>query len=284
MIHHFVCNYRIPGICGTVDSFACPCKFICGSPNPLPSWHYCSLRSSNQSILREINPEYSLEGLTLKLKLQCLGHLMRRANSLEKTLILGKMEGSWRRGWQRMSWLDSITDSTDMNLNKLQGQKEPGVLQFTGLQDIRYDLATKQQIKVEWGQKSGALTQQNWCTSGTRTEDASSFRVHRGKATWGNSKEAEVLQGRRRGCTSNHTSTLISAFELQNREKSKCLLCKPPLDAILSWQPGLTKTHAVIHTRCSFFSYQESVHFSKAKRIAFKFLELGHFYVFLKDF
>ena len=73
----------------------------------------------NQSILKEINPEYSLEGLMLKLKLQSCGHLMRRADSLEKTLMLGKIEGR-RRGQQRMRWLDGITDSTDMNLGKLQ--------------------------------------------------------------------------------------------------------------------------------------------------------------------
>ena len=66
-----------------------------------------------------MNPEYSLEGLMLKLKLQYFGHLMRIANSLEKTLILGKIEGKRRRGWQRMKWLDSITDSMDMNLSKL---------------------------------------------------------------------------------------------------------------------------------------------------------------------
>ena len=69
--------------------------------------------------LKEINPEYSLEGLMLKLKLQYFGHLMRRANSLEKTLMLGNIEDK-RRGWQRMRWLDSITDSMDMDLNKLQ--------------------------------------------------------------------------------------------------------------------------------------------------------------------
>ena len=76
-------------------------------------------RISNQSILKEINPEHTLEGLTLKLKLQFFGHLMRRAHSLEKTLILGKTEGKRRRGWQRLRWLDSITDSMDVNLSKL---------------------------------------------------------------------------------------------------------------------------------------------------------------------
>ena len=74
----------------------------------------------NQSILKEINPEYSLEGLMLKLELQYFGHLMQRADSLEKTLMLGKTEGKRRRGWQRMRWLDSITDSMGMNLRKLR--------------------------------------------------------------------------------------------------------------------------------------------------------------------
>ena len=77
-------------------------------------------RTSNQSILKEINPEYSCEGLMLKLKLQSFGYLMRRVDSLEKTLMLGKIEGKRRRGRQRMRWLDSITDSMDVNLSKLQ--------------------------------------------------------------------------------------------------------------------------------------------------------------------
>ena len=79
-----------------------------------------SARRSNQSTLREISPEYSLEGLMLKLKLQYFGHLMRRTDSLEKTLMLGKIEGGRRRGRQRMRWLDGITDWMDMNLSKLR--------------------------------------------------------------------------------------------------------------------------------------------------------------------
>ena len=80
------------------------------------SW---TARRSNQSILKEISPEYSLEGLMLKLKLQYFGHLMQRADSLEKTLMLGKIEGRRRRGQQRMRSLDGITNSMDMSLSKL---------------------------------------------------------------------------------------------------------------------------------------------------------------------
>ena len=81
------------------------------------SW---TTRRSNQSILKEIGPEYSLEGLMLKLKLQYFGHLMQRADSLEKTLMLGKIEGGRRRGQQRMRWLDGIADAMGMNMGKLR--------------------------------------------------------------------------------------------------------------------------------------------------------------------
>ena len=104
-------------------------------------------RRSKQSILKEISPECSLEGLMLKLKLQYFGHLMQRAHSFEKTLMLGKIEGRRRRGWQRMKWLDGITDSMDMGLGRPQEcwwwTGSPGVLQFMGSQSVGHDWATK---------------------------------------------------------------------------------------------------------------------------------------------
>ena len=98
-------------------------------------------RRPNQSILKEINPEYSLEGLLLKLKLQYFGHLMRRADSLEKTLMLGKIEGKRRRGQQRMRCLDNIANSMDMNLSKLKEMlkvREAWCITVRGSQTVRY--------------------------------------------------------------------------------------------------------------------------------------------------
>ena len=103
---------------------------------PWTAWRY------NQSILKEISPGISLEGLMLKLKLQYLDHLMRRVDSLEKTLMLGEIEGRRRRGRQRIRWLDGIMDSMDVSLSELQEMVitgRPGVLRFMGSQRVGHD-------------------------------------------------------------------------------------------------------------------------------------------------
>ena len=98
---------------------------------------------SNQSILKETNPEYSLEGLMLKLKIQYFGYLMQRSNSLEKTLILGMIEGRRRRGQQRMRWLDGIIGSMDMSLSKLQEWC------WTGRSEVLQSMGSKESDKTE---------------------------------------------------------------------------------------------------------------------------------------
>ena len=111
-------------------------------------------RRSNQSILKEINPEYSLEGLELKLKLQYFGHLMRRADSSEKTLMLGKIEGRRRKGWQRMRWLDLIDSSTlRMWVWASSGRqwrtRKHGIVQSMGSQSVGHNQATEQKQLCE---------------------------------------------------------------------------------------------------------------------------------------
>ena len=110
-------------------------------------------KRSNQSILKEISPEYSLEGLVLKPKLQYFGHLMWRADSFEKTLILGKVEGGKRRGRQRMRWWDGITDPMDMSLvnsGSCWWTGRPYILQSMGSQRVRHDWATELNWRKHW--------------------------------------------------------------------------------------------------------------------------------------
>ena len=142
------------------------------------SWVPWAVRRSNQSILKEISPECSLEGLMLKLKLQYFGHLMRRADSLEKTLMQEKIEGRRRRGWQRMRWLDGITDYWTwvwVNSWSWRWIGRPGVLQIMGSQRVRHDWATE----LNWTELN-LLKQVSWEFCARDTDGLKHFDI------WGN--------------------------------------------------------------------------------------------------